>query len=405
MDKSASDILNLVMDRIKRYAPQAALVGGGLAGLNHLIAMKKQYDNEQSANNKDDNTIYLDIPHTKMAFDTDRALDVGSAAAGGALVGAGIGGATYLVASLVQKLREGKQTPPAIQPQQNDPNSGSDVYNDDKYAGIWDTPSTSQYLLDSGLAVGTTLGAGALGYKVVNSVLQNVRRRKEQDELERTKGEYSNLLSKKIYGMENKTAEDFSFKNIESFALAIHDSLEKVENKVALDKSAFSDPTMMSMMTSLPGVGALVAGILAHNYWYNKQQDVEAGLAKQESEKVKKSPSMIKIRTVDPSTGLEDKAASLIEDVAPAMFASEAIKDNMGKKEDAKEVHKDVFSPDNVQSIDNNTVVVRNQDGDTQINALDPKAVQTLEKYKEVIAKSIAMGVNLSNGQAAPARS
>ena len=406
MDKSANQILDLVIDRIKKYGPPAAIVGGGLAGLSHLIAMKKQHDDEEADVNKPDNTIYLDIPN-KKAFDWDRVTDVGSAAAGGAVVGGAVGGATYLIASIIHKLREKKQE------DVTDPVDGAEDYGDEeidpepKYAGIFDTPSNSQYLLDSGLAVGTTLAGGAIGYKVVNAILQKVRKQREQGELEKTKGEYSKLLSQKIYGMENsnKTASEIEFQNTESLALSIYHSLEEIGEDNVFYKKATTDPTMVSLMTSLPGVGALITGILAHNYWYNKQQDIEAGLAKQESESLKKSPSMIKIRTINPETGEEDKTAGFVESlIAPELAAqqelSHTLSGSIAPAPVAASAHKKqgpVFKESDVENIDPNTVVVSTDDGETQIDAEDPKAVKLLEKYKEIIARSIATGVNINH--------
>ena len=344
----------------------------------------------------------MDIP--KTAFDWDRVTDVGSAAATGAVTGAAIGGTTYLIANLIRKLREKKPEAPAQEG--GDVYGDEEIYPEDKYAGIFDTPSTSQYLLDSGLAVGATLGGGAIGYKVVNSILQSVRKRKEHEELERTKGEYSKLLSQKIYGMEQgKHASDAAFQNIEALAFSIAESMEGVSSKVAFDKEALSDPTMMSIMSSLPGVGALITGILAHNYWYNKQKDVEAGLAKQESEKVKKSPTMIKIRTVDPETGLEDKAAGLVENLmAPELAAQQALAHTLSGPagsttvvEGSPKEKRPIFEDSDMEEVDPNTVVVSTDDGDTQIDAEDPQAVKTLEKYKAIIAKSIASGININN--------
>ena len=322
MEKSANQILELVLDRVKKYGPPAAAIGGGIAGLSHIIAMKQQHDKEVEAKTKNDNTLYIDLP---------------------------------------------------------------------KSASMFDTPSTAQYFLDGPVATGTALAAGALGYKVVNSILQTVRKRKMNDELSRTKKEYSSLLSQKIYGQDSrdKVAEELPYQNIEALALSVYDFSAPVE----MDKEALSDPTMGSMMTSLPGVGALITGILAHNYWYNKQKDIEVGIQKQEAEGQKRTPAMIKLRTVSEE---EPKVAGIIEDLMISRMASPDSKSEKLNKAKPKN-DREIYSPSNTQQVDDNTVVISTEDGDTQVDAEDPEAALMLQKYKEIIAKSLATGVNMNS--------
>jgi hypothetical protein len=327
MEKTANQILDLILERLKTYGPPAAAVGAGLAGLNHLVAMKSQRDQEVENSKKEDNTIYIDVP---------------------------------------------------------------------KVAGLFDTPSTSQYFLDSGLVAGSALAGGAVGYTVVNSILQNIRKRRMKSTLDKTKEDYAKLLSQKIYGMEEKEASEVMYPTIEALALAIHDSLEVTEDKVAFEKEALSEPTMVSLMTSLPGVGALITGILAHNYWYNKQKDIEVGLQKQEAESAKRAPAMIKLRTIQDQPE-EEKAAGLMDNLGPAEVAAILAEEKKNTiPEDKTDIEK-VYDPESTEMLDHNTVVVSTDNGDTQIDAVDPEAVKLLEKYKEVIARSLAAGVNINN--------
>ena len=325
MNKHAGKILDLVIDRIQKYAPQAAVVGGGLAGISHLIAMNNQRNEEQEEKEKE-NTLYIDIPKT---------------------------------------------------------------------AGVFDTPTMPQYLLDSGLAVGTTLAAGGVGYAVVDSILKNVRKKKSEEELEGIKSEYSRLLTQKVYGKDtenDKRASQVEFENIEALALCIHDAIKNAP----VEKIA-SDETMGTIMTSLPGVGALITGILAHNYWYNREKDIETGMLKTEAENTKRSPALIKLRTVDEEE--EDKMAAftpsniLAGTVGSEIAALNPIEEEKEKPK-KKKPKKEIDVKGSISDVDDNTSVVKTEDGDVQINATDSASKKKLNRYKEEIAKSVLLALN-----------
>jgi len=325
MNKHAGKIIDLIIDRIQKYGPKAAVVGGGLAGVSHLIAMNNQRNEEQAEKEKE-NTLYIDIPKT---------------------------------------------------------------------AGIFDTPTMPQYLLDSGLAVGTTLAAGGLGYAVVDSILKNVRKKKSEEELEGVKSQYSHLLTQKIYDKDenSKHASQVEFENIEALALSIYDAVKNAP----VEKIA-SDETMGTLMTSLPGVGALITGILAHNYWYNREKDIETGMLKSEAENTKRSPALIKLRTVDENEE-EKQAAFTPSNILAGTLGSEfAELDNVEEKakpeDKKKKKNKKINISKSISNIDGNTSVIETEDGDVQINATDAASKSKLNKYKKEIAKNVLLALN-----------
>jgi hypothetical protein len=345
MQKGANAITKLILERVRQYGPRAAVVGAGLAGLNHLVAEINREKKRREDQESKDNSIYLEIPKT---------------------------------------------------------------------ASLFETPSGSQYLLDSGVIAGTMLGSGLLGYKAVDEILKAVRKKRYNDELEKVKKEYSRLLSQKIYGLENqKQAGEIEYPHIEAMAMSIYKmSKEAGIDNETMEKAAISDPTMGTLFASLPGLGALVSGILAHNYWYNRQKDIQRGIEKQEAESIKRTPAVIKIKTVPRESDIEveakeagvlgssplDSVATLESLVSLAERNKEKDKENP-KDTDNKQREKGapVFRDSDIQPVDHNTIVVNTDEGDTQVEALDPDAVKMLEKYKEVIAKSLAIGANLNN--------
>jgi hypothetical protein len=332
MQKNSSEVVALVLDRIKKYGPQSLAAGAGVAGLAHLISEYNQRQREEERGKP--KSLYIDLPKT---------------------------------------------------------------------ANVFSSPSGSQYLLDSAVGVGSVLGAGAVGYQIVDSVLKKVRKSRMQSELEEKKKQYSELLAQKIYNSENKYAAESKYPMIEGLIASVVDSTHDMDTSDLKEKIAISDPTTLSTITSLPGLGALLAGILAHKYWYNRDKDIHSALLKEEAETSRRTPPTIKLRTVHEED--EEKSAGLLDggfldNLSTAHSMNEILSEKEQKEEKPKSnsfpSRKKVYSPSDVQDIDNNTVVIRTDDGETQVEALDPEAAEKLEKYKEVIAKSLALGANLN---------
>ena len=321
-----------------------------------------------------------------LALVLDRLQKYGPAYAS---LGAGAAGLTHLIATSRQKNEEKS-------PDENV------VYLDiPKTANIFETPSASQYMMDLPIAAGTAMASGAVGYTIVDTILKKLRKSRMEADLENKKKEYSTLLTQKIM---KSASEEYSYPTIEGLIASAVDMIqnEPLEKSAAEQvKNAVADPTTLSMITSTPGLGALLAGILAHNYWYGRQKDIQNAIMKQESETVKRTPAQIKLRSVDPEQE-EDKMAGImdggfLDNISTAHSLKEIVEgEKTPESSKASFARKKVFSPSDVQQIDDNTVVVRTDDGETQIDASDPESVALLEKYKEVIAKSLALGANLN---------
>jgi hypothetical protein len=357
MEKRSGELLNLVLDRMQQYGPNALAAGAGLASLSHLMAIHKRHKEEKEKAKGTSGVIYIDVP--KVAGEQKEA-------------------------------------------------RGS----------MFDTPSNYQYLLDSGLGAGVTIGAGALGYTIVDSILKKVRKRKLQEDLDRTKQDYAKFLSQKIYRSEGKMASEESYPMLEGLIAFgaktaienFEDQKEEVQKNAELTKEAISDPTLMSTVTSLPGLGALLAGILAHNYWYNKQKDIELAISKAEAEKTRRAPSMIKLRTMEDGEQDEgQKMGGVLDsgamDTISSLHTINTLLDGKNKPGVQEEPKEDIaprepFSEKDVIPVDDNTVMVLTDGGDVQLDALDPEAIRALEKYKDIIARSLAMGLNTNRAPA-----
>lgn len=390
MEKKSAQIPGLdwqyVMDRIKTYGLPSAAIGVGAAGLAHVLALRDRAKKDKDESEGGD-TIVIEVPSKKEAVEPNIGV-VGA-------VGNGIGNAYHNLAEWYT-------------------NSAG--------------PSLKQYFWDAPLMVGTALGGVSLGYAVVDRILKKQRERQLEDELSSLKRQYSNYLSKDM-----KTASEDS--RLDSFAKALAEAATKIDadsqTKQAaqgLLKIAENSETVGTMLTSLPGVAALLSTILAHNYYYNHLKNVDRAILKDEADKMRLAPKRIQIvsapqqqvqkpeakkqqevpvdELLGKSAGLTSAGALLpITSAANAMAAgnlADAVSTQDGAEEKSNSPEADrerrrkskIVSEEDLQQIDPNTILLMTDSGPIQIDALDPKALQALEKHKKLILKSFALGMN-----------
>lgn len=334
MEKT-SGVLELVLERIKQYGPQSAMIGAGLAGLSHYLYSNRE--EEEDGEKKEDDAVYVDVPEKSAA-------------------------------------------------------------------------EISQYLLDSGIGGGAILGSGVAGYLVLDKILKSYRSNKIKSEIEKTKAEYAKLLTQRINKGEDEEEKEASigreltYPNIEALCYAVAIVNEGGDEKVA----EISDPSYLSIATSMPSLAALVGGVLAHNYWYDRQKNIEAGVKKKEVEESKKTPIRIRLRgkkeehkeKEDGETDDKEKvgnASPLTEDEADIL---NVINGNFGKEEEKNDKSKDdevdmTIRDSMVEPIDHNTTVIHTETGDTVIEAQDRVAVKVMERAQDIISKTLAMTENL----------
>lgn len=337
-------------DKFVKYGLPAAAVGSGLAGLAHFISMGGRKAQDEKAKDNGD-TIVIEVPT--------------------------------------------------------------------KTAGT----SLGQYFWDAPTVAGAALAGGGIGYAVVDQILKKYRQKQLDDELSSLKKQYATYLAQ---DMAPKTATEYPV--LDGLLLALTEiaksSPVEPQRKEAAEgvlKKAFGDPTIGTMLTSLPGVAALLSGVLAHNYYYNRQKDIQRGLEKSEAEQMKLAPKNIKVVSVpqapakaskkqkkDDSVPVDDllgkEGAEAPIPVSPAQLQSALQADEGGgktvsvkkdvesKREDRRKAK--IVSKEDLQQIDPNTLMLLTDSGNIQVDALDPAALAALEKHKDLILKSFALGMN-----------
>lgn len=365
-----------ISDRFVRHGLPAVAIGGGIAGLAHFLSMRKKQEEDAKTQQQKNDTIVIEVP-TKNASVLDSIKQMGS--------------------NLVNKAKG---------------------------------PSTGQYVWDAPLAVGSALAGGSIGYALVDKILKKYREKQLENELDSLKSQYSRYLAQ---DMLPKSASEYP--SLDGLALSLSEiskslPVEQSRKEAAAHvmKEAYGPETLGTMALSLPGVAALLSGILAHNYYYNRSKDVERGLEKEEAEKMKIAPKNIKIVSVPAESVMvskKSKGKSKKEDeipldellgkgateilpmpsiatpagnVAPIlqkMIEHKEDKDVDLSSSDRESRRKDkILSEEDLQQIDPNTLVLMTDQGPIQIDALDPQALKALEKHKDLILRSFALGMN-----------
>lgn len=280
--------------------------------------------------------------------------------------------------------------------------------------------SAGQYFWDAPLAVGSSVAGTALGYAVVNSILQKRRKQQLNNELDLLKNQYSSYLSKDI----SSDSKEANFPCISGLVFSL---TEKVNNvapeahrkqatlkliKEAKD-NAPAPETIGTLLTSMPTLAALLTGAVAHKLYYDKEKNFDRGLEKEEANSTNIAPRSIKIVTKKNSPSeshnsgvdvdallLNDKKSSvstLPTELINEIAKNEEEKSNKtedGESSKAEKRKNPIVSKDDIQKLDKNTLMMLTDSGNIKVDAIDPNALAILEKHKENILRSLAAGLN-----------
>ena len=328
--------LDLIKDRLMRFGPPAFATGAGLAAVSHLMSLHSNAVAQQDAQKKD-NTLVIQIPQ--------------------------------------------------------------------KTAG----PSFGQYAWDAPLVVGSAMAAGGAGYAVIDSILKKYRQKQMDDELGSVKKQYAGYL-----GQELAPKQASEYPTLDGILLAVTEQIkdapvEPTRKEAALNilkKTAVSQPTAGTMFASLSTVPALLAAVAAHQYYYSRQKDVDRAIEDEEAKKMQKTPQYVKIVSApqqpdqlsDPNQPkMAGEEGGILEGAIAASLMGKGHKPEPAVGADPTETNphkRPIFSDRDVTEISPQTTVLQTNGGDVQLDALDPQALAALEKHKEQILKSFALGAN-----------
>lgn len=226
------------VDKVKRYSLPFFLTGAGAAGLLHMLQMRREAQKAEATKQPSNDILTVTIPSQKQANVFRTVLNWAKANKGQAATAVGAGGAA--VALPVHDMMRAKPVEPQV---------------------------PTNYLLDAGFSTAAIAGASMLGYTVMDKILQRRRKAQLESQLDKSKGEYGALLGNMLAP---KTASSLDNLYPVTFGLCCamaDDSFPPEE----LQKTA-TNP--IATLVSFPSALAVVTGILAHKYMYNRQKEL-----------------------------------------------------------------------------------------------------------------------------------
>jgi len=278
--------------------------------------------------------------------------------------------------------------------------------------------SAGQYFWDAPLAVGSTAAGATMGYAVVNSILQKRRQQQLNKQLDSLKNEYSSYLSKDI----SSDSKEANFPCISGLVFSLTETVNKAgaephrkQAVLNLIKVASTGPeTIGTLLTSLPTLGALLAGVVTHKMYYDKEKNFERGIEKEEASNAQIAPKLIKIVTKKNTQNTDSEQGSDIDvnellgnEKKSSLFMGVEIARALGNQRGSapqssdqpkvnkiKERKNPIVSKDDIQKLDKNTLMMLTDSGNIKVDALDPHALAVLEKHKENILRSLAAGLD-----------
>ena len=253
---------------------------------------------------------------------------------------------------------------------------------------------------DSGMNLGIGIGGLALGYGAVKAFTNHRRSQDEKAKLEAAKAEYSDLLGQSLAGP--KIATVVKYACIEGLVAGAARQLE--EHYPTKFASGAMD------ILGAPGALAVLAGIVGHQYVYNRETAADNAM-KQPRIKPPKSIRLVSApapRPPAPEVGdvsqtlkdEEDKVASLVnldaldyllkqaEPITEALQAG-VVQMLPGQTTPVAEEDPASFKP-RVEQIDGNTVVIHTAAGPVTVDAADPRARALLQQKSKQIASSMS---------------
>lgn len=258
----------------------------------------------------------------------------------------------------------------------------------------------------------------ALAYKAVDGMFKNREKAELDAAQERAKEEYASLLLREIEDGrgESKTAAYGPLDALVDIAVDELDARSPRQSPEDHDGKTASWKHFIDSITGVPVSLAILAGLASHRYRLGKERELDAYYDRQ-TPKIQ-GPTRIRLVT-EPSVRPDDVMPSSSEPtssqeeesetrksawVGPTMVATklvemsgaraEALKamkehDEEQAREEAKE-REDLRKTTPYEIKDHNTMVVNRADGPVRIDASDPAATEVLEKYRDLLVRTLS---------------
>lgn len=249
-------------------------------------------------------------------------------------------------------------------------------------------------LMAPALWLGSSIIGSTLGYGVIDDYLRSKKKVEESAKLEKAKAEYSRLLGRSLVGP--KTAAMAEWPTVEGYVTGV------AEQFCAMDKSAGGPNNISPAGWVIGGTGmlAMIAGIIGHNYVYNRETAADEAL---KDSRIKPPRSIRLVSTPVPNEGPEKLAnvqAEILDFIIKGAGIVEIIEQGMiGLKKDDDEdrdTKKNESAKAHSEQIDSNTIIIHTPNGDIEVNANDPRAREIMLKKKKQLTNTMAGAAAIS---------
>lgn len=238
----------------------------------------------------------------------------------------------------------------------------------------------SPSLLDASLSAGLISGGLMGGYSLINHFIKERRRKAMEEQLGQAKGEYSRLLGQTL----SKSA---GLDGIVEFPF-IHGICSAFAESGDLEKTAATSPGMM--LAGSPGILAVLSGIAAHRWMYNRQEELE----KLYTSKKPEPPKQIRlVSTPAPDSELDDDQPLQLGAPEPEKVAGLAEILDFVKSPEAVEIEKEEKTNQQPRAtkVAPGTVQIFTPGGpSTEIEATDPATARVLARNTPRLTKLLA---------------
>jgi len=248
-------------------------------------------------------------------------------------------------------------------------------------------------LMAPALWLGSSIIGSTLGFGAVNDYLRSKQKVEEGAKLERAKAEYSRLLGRSLVGP--KTAAMAEWPTVEGYVTGV------AEQFCAMDKSAVPDNiSPAGWVIGGTGMLAMIAGIIGHNYVYNRETAADEAL---KDSRIKPPRSIRLVSTPVPNEEpqkLANVQAEVLDFIIKGAGIVEIIEQGIiGLKEDDdkdRDTKKNESAKAHSEQIDSNTIIIHTPNGDIEVNANDPRAREIMLKKKKQLTNAMAGAVAIS---------
>lgn len=394
-----NSVMHVLTDRIMRLGPAALLAGAGGATLVNVLADINQNIKDKELRDKEGvpkDVITVKLPQDKL----DSAAKTAAAASVEALEEAEV---RYMA----------EPDFPAYKAA-----SGSLL---DLFRG-WVPPDPKKWpshpIVSNSANTAAVVIPAALAYRAVDKMFKNREKAELDAAQERAKEEYASLLLREIEEGRGE-AKTAAYGPLDALVDIAVDELDARSPRQASEdhegKKAFFEHVVHSI-TGVPVSLAILAGLASHRYRLSKERELDAYYDRQ-TPKIQ-GPTRIRLVT-EPSVRPDDVMPSSSEPtssqeeesetrksawVGPTMVATKLVELSGSRAEALKAMkeHEEELAREEAKELqdrhrttpyeikDHNTMVVNRADGPVRIDTADPAATEVLEKYRDILVRTLS---------------